>query len=66
MAQRLSQFDFTKDIEVHGKDEFGQTAKALNLAQDNVKELIKNISERTMDLSASTEELSALTQEVTT
>ena len=65
LAQRLSQFDFTKDIEVHGKDEFGQTAKALNLAQDNVKELIKNISERTMDLSASTEELSALTQEVT-
>ena len=65
LAQRLSEYDFTKDIEVRGKDEFGQTAKALNLAQDNVKKLIKNISEKTMDLSASSEELSALTQEVT-
>ena len=65
LAQRLAKYDFTKDIEVQGNDEFGQTAKALNIAQDNVKELIKNISKKTMDLSASTEELSTLTQEVT-
>ena len=66
LAQRLSKYDFSKPINISGKDEFGQTAQALNLAQNNVKDLIKNISEKTMDLTASTEELSALTHEVTT
>ena len=65
LAQRLAQYDFSKAINISGKDEFGQTAEALNTAQNNIKKLIKNISEKTMDLSASTEELSILTEEVT-
>ena len=60
LAQRLAKYDFSKPINISGKDEFGQTAQALNVAQNNVKNLIKNISEKTMDLTASTEELSAL------
>ena len=64
LAQRLAKYDFSKDINIRRKDEFGQTAEALNIAQNNVKNLIQSIGEKTMDLSASTEELSALTQEV--
>ena len=65
LAQRLAQYDFSKAINIKGKDEFGQTAQALNAAQENVRKLIKSINEKTSDLSASTEELSVLTEEVT-
>jgi methyl-accepting chemotaxis protein len=65
LAQRLAKYDFSKPINIKGKDEFGQTAEALNAAQENVRKLIKSISEKTSDLSASTEELSVLTEEVT-
>ena len=65
LAERLAKYDFSKDIDVKRKDEFGITAEALNTAQNNVKNLIKNISAKAMDLTASTEELSALTEEVT-
>ncbi|OOM16591.1 methyl-accepting chemotaxis protein [Clostridium saccharobutylicum] len=65
LAQRLAKYDFSEDIVVNDKTEFGKTAIALNKAQKNVKELIKNINGQAMDLTASTEELSALTQEVT-
>jgi methyl-accepting chemotaxis protein len=66
LAERLSKYDFTTDINVTDKNEFGDTGRALNEAQHNVKKLIKNISEQTMELTASTEELSAVTEEVTT
>jgi methyl-accepting chemotaxis protein len=65
LAERLAKYDFSEDVNIISKNEFGQTAKALNAAQNNVKNLIKNISGQTMELTASTEELSAVTQEVT-
>ena len=64
LAQRLSKYNFSQDINLDNKTEFGETAKALNIAQNNVKELIKNISEQIRELTASAEELSSLTQEV--
>ncbi len=64
LAQRLSKYDFSQDIRIIDKTEFGETAEALNMAQNNVKELIQNISEQTKELTAYTEELSALSQEV--
>ena len=64
LAERLARYDFSEDVNITSKNEFGQTAKALNVAQNNVKNLIKNISGQTMELTASTEELSAVTQEV--
>lgn len=66
LAERLSKYDFTTDLNIASKNEFGETGRALNEAQHNVKRLIKSISEQTMELTASTEELSAVTQEVTT
>lgn len=66
LAERLSKYDFTTDINITSKNEFGETGRALNEAQYNVKKLIKNIGEQTMELTASTEELSAVTEEITT
>ncbi|WP_297424140.1 methyl-accepting chemotaxis protein [Clostridium sp.] len=65
LAERLSKYDFSKDINITSKNEFGQTANALNKAQNNVKNLVKNISKQTMELTASTEELSATAHQIT-
>lgn len=64
LAERLAKYDFSENVNINSKNEFGQTAKSLNEAQNNVKNLIKNISGQTVELTASTEELSAVTQEV--
>lgn len=64
LAERLSNYDFSENIELKDKTELGKTAEALNLAQNNIKELIRSISENAADLTASSEELSALTHEV--
>lgn len=65
LAERLSNYDFSQDIKVKDKTEFGRTANALNKAQDNIKNLIRNISDHALKLTASSEELSALTNDVT-
>lgn len=65
LAERLARYDFSEYVNITSKNEFGQTASALNKAQDNVKKLIKNINGKTMELTASAEELSAVAQEVT-
>lgn len=64
LAERFSNYDFSKPVEIKDKTEFGMTAEALNMAQDNIRKLIKNISENAMNLTASSEELSALTIDV--
>lgn len=65
LAERLSQYDFSEAIPIIGRDEFSQTGIALNTAQKNVKELVKQIMDNSQDMSAASEELSAMTQEVT-
>lgn len=64
LAQRLSEYDFSQGINIESKNEFGETAKLLNKAQDNVKNLIRDISSQANDLTASSEELSAVTHEI--
>ncbi len=65
LAERLARYDFSTPVPVTGEDEFGQTAVALNTAQDNVKELIKTIMDEFTEISSSSEELSATVQEMT-
>lgn len=65
LAERLARYDFSEYVNITSKNEFGQTAVALNKAQDNVKKLIRSINGQTMELTASAEELSAVAQEVT-
>ncbi|MGH4137918.1 methyl-accepting chemotaxis protein [Clostridium sp.] len=64
LANRLSSYDFSTPLNITRKDEFGQTALALNVAQQNVNSLVKVIMENTQEISASSQELSATVQEL--
>lgn len=65
LAYRISNYDFSEDIVITRKDEFGQTGAALNTSQENVSTLIKVIMENAEEMSSSSEELSATVQELT-
>lgn len=58
-AVRMSELDFSTPFKAIGNDEFGQTTEALTVAQDNVKELIKNMMEGSKELDQSSEDLEA-------
>ena len=64
LAERLSEYDFSVSINIKSKDEFGQTALALNKAQENVNSLIREIVENSQEISASSQELSAIAEEI--
>ncbi|WP_315121544.1 methyl-accepting chemotaxis protein [uncultured Clostridium sp.] len=64
-AQRLSQYDFSSNIEIKRKDEFGKTALSLNDAKDNMKKLIKEIIKDSNCVSESSEELFATIEDLT-
>lgn len=63
-ALRLSSYDFSSPISFKSNDEFGQTADALNKAQENVSGLVKIIIEDSENIGASSEELSATVEEL--
>ena len=63
-AERLALYDFSSPINITRKDEFGQTGVALNKAQENVNNLVREIMENSQDISASSEELSATAEEL--
>jgi len=63
-SQKLSEYDFDKAITLSWKDEFAETCTSLNLAQDNVKELVKEIMNNSQNLSAASEELFATVEEM--
>lgn len=63
-ALRLSSYDFSSPISFKSNDEFGQTADALNKAQENVSGLVKIIVEDSENIGASSEELSATVEEL--
>jgi len=65
LAHRLSSCDFSTPISVTRKDEFGQTENALNTAQENVKELVKEILINCLDMSAASNELSTTAEKIT-
>lgn len=63
-ARRIANYDFSDPIIIIGKDEFAEVAKDLNEAQENVKNLVKNILEDSQNMSASSEELAAMVQQL--
>ncbi|RII32117.1 methyl-accepting chemotaxis protein [Clostridium chromiireducens] len=63
-ANNLAKYNFSEEIILKGKDEFAQTAGALNIALRNVRELIRIILDNSTELSASSEELAASVQEI--
>ena len=64
LANRLSDFNLSKPIDITSDNEFGLIGKALNTSQKNVKELIKTIIDSTNEMSSSSEELSATMEEI--
>ncbi|MDF2614502.1 MAG: methyl-accepting chemotaxis sensory transducer [Clostridia bacterium] len=64
-AQRMRDSDFTTSISFTRKDEFGQTGRALDEAQNEVSSLIREVLNTVQDLSSGSEELSATVQEMT-
>ncbi|WP_252241758.1 methyl-accepting chemotaxis protein [Clostridium sp. ZBS18] len=64
LAERMSKYDVSKNIELNSKDEFGRTGELLNRSQENIKGLISLIIQESYELSSLSEELSATVQEV--
>lgn len=63
-AERLAKYDFSEELEINDKTELGRTAEALNLAQSNIKELIKKIRDCMDELTLSSENLSRISGNV--
>ncbi|WP_242851156.1 methyl-accepting chemotaxis protein [Clostridium novyi] len=64
-AIKLSDYDFSEEIRVTGKDEFSDTGKALNQAHHNIRELIEIIKNDSNNMSSMSENLSGTVQEIT-
>lgn len=66
-AKEIAEGNLAADkIDVDSSDEIGTLAKALNTMQDQLREVIGNVSDIANNLAASSEELSASGQEVAT
>jgi methyl-accepting chemotaxis protein len=63
VAQRIASADLSKEITVTGKDESGRLLLALKLMQNNLREIITNISESSLQLASVSEEMSVVTSE---
>lgn len=64
LSDRLSKFDFSENVAIDSRDEFGIAAEGLDMAQSNIKNLVKNIVSGAEEMSASSEELSATVEEM--
>nr|WP_243143280.1 methyl-accepting chemotaxis protein [Clostridium estertheticum] len=65
LASRLSVYDFSTSITIIRRDEFGQIGEALNTAQENIKELVKEILINSSEMTASSETLSVTAYKIT-
>ncbi len=50
LAERLSDSDFSKPIDLHSRNEFGQTADALNEAQERLGTYIRDVSRQLSEM----------------
>ena len=64
LATRLSNYDFSEDLLLKRRDEYGQTADTLNKAQQNVRELVRVIIERAKEIDTSSKNLAVSTEEI--
>jgi len=64
-ANRMKKGDFSTDISLTRKDEFGKIGRALNEAQKQVGKLISEVFESIKNMNSGSQELSATVQQLT-
>lgn len=64
-AEALGRGDLTVQIKSKSKDELGKLIKGLNIAQQNMKDIVVAIISQSQEVAASSEELSATLEEIT-
>ena len=64
LATRLSNYDFSQDLILNRRDEYGQTINTLNKAQQNVRELIHSIGEKAKEIDDSSKNLASSISEI--
>lgn len=64
LAESLSKFDLTRDYKIDRNDEFGKAFRAMEKAQGNLRNFIKEIEENSQHMSSSSQELSAVAEEL--
>ncbi|MDV4150702.1 methyl-accepting chemotaxis protein [Clostridium sp. AL.422] len=65
LSIRLSQYDLSEKIEIKNRDEFGEIAASLNIAQDQLKNIIKSVIESSQKVTSSNENLGSAIGDVT-
>ena len=63
-ADKLSEYDFSNQLSIESKDEFGELANSLNKSQKNIASLIKTIMANSESITSSSENLSSTIQEI--
>lgn len=64
VAQKLSKYDFTVDLDTDGNNEFIKMNQALKVVVDNIKNVLIEIRDNTDTLSISSKELSITSEEM--
>jgi methyl-accepting chemotaxis protein len=64
VTEKLSNYDFTVELESEGKNEFAQMNKSLKIVIKNLKEALKEIKENAETVTSSSENLSAVSEEM--
>lgn len=65
LSNRIAKYDLSEKIEIKHNDEFGQIATALNIAQDNLKEIVHSVISSADEVNLSSEDLASSIEEVT-
>lgn len=66
LATKLSNYDFSEELILDRKDEYGQTVKTLNIARQNVRELVNYIIDKSREMDSSSKKLTDSIKEVAT
>lgn len=64
LSNRLSEYDLSENINIKNKDEFGEIATSLNMAQENLRNIITSVINSSEKVNSSSEDLSNAIEEV--
>ncbi|WP_160318244.1 MCP four helix bundle domain-containing protein, partial [Caloramator mitchellensis] len=64
VAERLSEYDFTIELDVEGKNELAQVNNLLKNIIENIKETLKQVQEKAVELTAHSENLLTNSEEM--